>query len=142
MTEAGEQTGVLAVDTDAFSWAFFDGQQQTAWVELLQGHILALPFAVVGELKVAARRGRWGARRQAVLNEKIGGCVVLPADARVVEQWAAMSARLAGHLKQGGTNDLWIAACCIVHGLPLATGNTTDFGTIARDFSELKLLHP
>lgn len=142
MPEAAEHADVLAVDTDAFSWAFFDGQQKPGWVELLQGHVLALPFAVVGELKVAAKRGRWGARRGAVLDQKIGGCVVLPADARVVEQWAAMSARLAGHLKQGGTNDLWIAACCVVHGLPLATGNTSDFGTIAGEFPQLRLVHP
>jgi predicted nucleic acid-binding protein len=24
-------------------------------------------------------------------------------------------------------NDTWIAACCLVHGLPLATFNTKDF---------------
>jgi predicted nucleic acid-binding protein len=32
----------------------------------------------------------------------------------------------------GPINDSWIAACCLVHGPPLATFNTKDFA----DFTE------
>jgi len=36
---------------------------------------------------------------------------------------------------------MWVAACCLVHGLPLVTGNLNDFGTIAAEFP-LTLVHP
>jgi predicted nucleic acid-binding protein len=59
----------------------------------------------------------------------------------VVDRWAALHARFKGRLKEGGTNDLWVAACCLVLDLPLATGNLSDFQTIANEFP-LRLVHP
>jgi predicted nucleic acid-binding protein len=45
-------------------------------------------------------------------------------------------------VKEGGINDLWTAACCLVHNLPLVTNNLSDFQTIAGEFSDLELVHP
>jgi predicted nucleic acid-binding protein len=45
-------------------------------------------------------------------------------------------------LKGEGINDLWIAACCLVHKLPLVTGNLSDFETIAGVAPALQLVHP
>ena len=45
-------------------------------------------------------------------------------------------------LKGEGINDLWVAACCLVHELPLVTNNLSDFQTIAGEFAGLRLLHP
>ena len=39
------------------------------------------------------------------------------------------SASLRGRPRQ--VNDTWIAACCLVHGLPLATFNSSDFADFA-----------
>lgn len=124
--------GPLAVDTDVFSFIHLKKGRFYEFGALLSGHALAMPFPVVGELKVGAIRAQLGPRRRAALDANIATCVVIPTDARVVDQWAALHARFLGRLKEGGINDLWIAACCLVHGLPLATNNLSDFQSIAR----------
>jgi predicted nucleic acid-binding protein len=105
------------------------------------GHEIALPFAVVGELKVLPIRAKWGADKRRRLESDIGLATVLPATAAVVDQWSELSARFLDRLKSGGVNDMWIAASCLVHGLPLATGNLTDFQTIKVEFPSLTLIH-
>lgn len=134
--------GPLAVDTDAFSFIHLRRGRHAEFAALIQGHPLALPFAVVGELKVGAIRGGLGSKRWAALNADIATCVVIPTDARVVDNWAELHARFLGRLKDGGINDLWVAACCLVHGLPLVTNNLRDYQTIAGEFPDLRLVHP
>jgi predicted nucleic acid-binding protein len=109
---------------------------------LIEGHPLALPFAVVGELRVGAIRGGLQSKRLDALNAAIKTCVVIPTDARIVNKWAELRARFLNRLKGEGINDLWIAACCIVHGLPVVTNNLRDFGQIADEFDGLRLVHP
>jgi toxin FitB len=96
----------------------------------------------VGELKVGAIRGRLQARSLEKLERAIGACVVIPSDARVVEHWAAMRSKLINQIKGEGINDLWIAACCLVHGLPIVTNNFGDFQTIQRAAPALRIIHP
>lgn len=132
--------GPLAIDTDAFS-AVHWGKGRDEFAALIAGHPLAMPFPVVGELKVGAIRGL-GKKGIEELERAIGVCVVIPSDARIVEQWAAMRARLMSQLKGEGINDLWIAACCLVHDLPLVTNNLADFQTIAKVAPALRLVHP
>jgi predicted nucleic acid-binding protein len=134
--------GPLAVDTDAFSFVHMGKGRRDEFAALIAGHPLAMPFAVVGELKVGAIRGGLGQRRRDELDAAIGACVVIPTDARVVDQWAALRARLISRLKGEGINDLWVAACCLVHDLPLVTNNLRDYQTIATDFPSLRLVHP
>jgi len=134
--------GPLAVDTDAFSFIHYVRGRHAEFAELIDGHPLALPFAVVGELKVLAIRAGFGNPRRQALETAIAACVVIPADARVVDKWAELRARFLGRLKDGGINDLWIAACCLVHDLPLVTNNRSDFETIAGEFQDLRLVHP
>jgi predicted nucleic acid-binding protein len=101
-----------------------------------------MPFPVVGELKVGAIRGNLGAVRLAALNAAIAACVVIPSDARVVDQWAELRAKLINQLKGEGINDLWVAACCLVHNLPLVTNNLSDYQSIARVAPALQIIHP
>lgn len=135
-------SGPLAVDTDAFSWMLSARGRHRDFEPLVRGHALALPFPVVSELRVGVIRARLGPRRIAALNARIAACVVIPSDGRVVDQWAQLRARFLGRLKNDGINDLWIAACCLVHGLPLVTNNLSDFRLIASEFSQLRLVHP
>lgn len=58
-----------------------------------------------------------------------------------MEQWAQLYARFKGRLKDGGVNDMWTAATCLVFHVPLVTGNLADFQTIASEFP-LRLVHP
>lgn len=106
------------------------------------GHPLALPFPVVGELKVGAFAGGVGERRLAKLEAAIAVCTVIPVDARVVDVWAALRAKLMTRLTGEGINDIWIAACCLVYDVPLVTNNLRDFRTIAAVRPALRLVHP
>lgn len=134
--------GPLGIDTDAFSFIHLKKGRYAEFAALLSGHPLAMPFPVVGELKVLAIRSNWGNARRLALDAGIGACVVVPVDVRVVDRWAEMHARFLGRLKDGGINDLWTAACCRVHGLPLVTNNLSDFQMIAAEFPDLRLVHP
>jgi predicted nucleic acid-binding protein len=134
--------GPLAVDTDAFSFMHMKKGRVSEFAPLIASHPLALPFPVVGELQVLAIRSKLGAARVQALEASIGACVVVPVDARVVKQWAVLRSKLISQLKGEGINDLWIAACCLVHNLPLVTGNLSDFKTIAGIAPSLQLVHP
>ena len=78
------------------------------------------------------------------LRRSLSGFVVLPYNRAVVEAWAPLHAKLAGHLHNGGANDLWTAACALVQSppLPLVTNNLNDFRAIASQQPGLRLVHP
>jgi predicted nucleic acid-binding protein len=103
--------GPLAVDTDVFSMVHNRRGRHAEFAPLIEGHPLALPFAVVGELKVGAIRGGLQSTRLHALTAAIRTCVVIPTDARVVDKWAELHARFLNRLKGEGINDLWIASC-------------------------------
>ena len=134
--------GPLAIDTDAFSAVYGGRGRQAEFAGLIAGHPLAMPFPVVGELKVLALRAPLGPKRVQALERAISACVVIPSDARVVDQWAALRAKLISRLKGEGINDLWIAACCLVHGLPIVTNNRGDFELIQTEAPALQIVHP
>lgn len=144
MTPEDVPAGPLALDTDVFSFLHMGKDRRDDFAPLVAGHRFALPFSVVGELKVLPLRAgsKWGVPRTRSLEEAIGRCVVIPATAAVVDQWAKLYARFYGRLKDGGINDMWTAACCLVHDLPLVTANLSDFQTIAGEFPKLQLVHP
>lgn len=127
------------MDTNVFSFIHLKKGRFVEFSALIAGHSLALAFPVAGELKVLAIRAGWGPARRAALEADIGACVVIPSDARVVDKWAALQARF---LERSGINDLWIAACCLVHGLPLVTNDLGDFQQVADEFADLVLVHP
>ena len=62
----------------------------------------------------------------------LAGLVVLPYDQRVAVRWGEPQAYAQLRGRPRPTNDTWIAACCLVRGLPLATLNAKDF----TDFAE------
>jgi predicted nucleic acid-binding protein len=134
--------GPLAVDTDAFSFVHLRKGAYQSYTALMAGHQLALPSAVVGELKVGAIRSGIGGKKLEELDRAVGVCVVIPVDDCVVDVWAVLRAKLMNRLAGKGINDIWIAACCLVYDLPLVTNNLKDFSTIATVQPTLRLVHP
>jgi predicted nucleic acid-binding protein len=57
---------------------------------------------------------------------------VLPYSADVARTWGEISAFAIRRGRPRPANDTWIAACCLMYGLPLATLNVKDF----QDFAE------
>jgi toxin FitB len=97
----------------------------------LAGHSLAVTFVTVGELWKWTVVRQWGARRSAGIQTFLSRVVVLPYSPNVARTWG----ELQGHAQRRGrprpANDTWIAASCLVRGLPLATLNTKDFADFA-----------
>ncbi len=73
----------------------------------------------------------WGRRSREELEDWLGGVVKLDSDPVISREWGRISADARRRGRRPAT-DTWIAACCLVHGLPLATLNLKDF----EDFAE------
>jgi toxin FitB len=85
-----------------------------------------------GELTKWTILRSWGPRRLAELADWRRGVVLLPFDGAVATTWGELQARAMNRGRPRPVNDNWIAACCLVNGLPLATFNTKDFADIAQ----------
>jgi predicted nucleic acid-binding protein len=60
-------------------------------------------------------------------------------DREVARTWGWLSARGHQRGRPRPTNDMWIAACCLAAGLPLATLNVKDFADFA-EYDGLRLI--
>ena len=56
--------------------------------------------------------------------------VLLPIDEETAMEYGKVTRRLRDAGRLIGTNDLWIAATSLRHGLPLVTGNTVEFARV------------
>jgi predicted nucleic acid-binding protein len=89
-------------------------------------------FVTVGELWQWATMRSWGRRTREELEDWLSGVVKLDSDLVISREWGRISADARRRGRPRPANDTWIAACCLVHGLPLATLNRKDF----EDFAE------
>lgn len=133
----------LVVDTDVASFAFLGKGRAERFKPLLDGHVLCLSFATVGELWTMAEhaKAKWGERRRADLEAFIRRFVVLPVDAEVTAWYARIHAAVSGQVDQ---NDEWTAACALAQNeaLPVVTNNVKHFERIAGSFGDLIVVHP
>lgn len=136
--------GPLCIDTDAFSLLYLRKDPHRRFRELVDGHLLVVSFATIGELRAGAIKARWGEARRANLERVLReNHLVLTATDAVVESYAQLQARFAVRLKGGGVNDMWTAACALAQPepVPIVTNNFSDFQVIAEEFP-LALVHP
>jgi tRNA(fMet)-specific endonuclease VapC len=110
---------MLAVDTNVAIAAL--AGEAAASAGLRAAGLLFLPVPVLGELRYGALNSARPADNSAVVERFASQCAALPADTGTATVYAEIRARL----KRRGTpipeNDVWIAAICIQHALPLAT---------------------
>jgi predicted nucleic acid-binding protein len=66
------------------------------------------------------------------LRSLLDGLLILPYDTRVAARWGELQAYAQLRGRPRPVNDTWIAACCLVRELALATFNAKDY----LDFSE------
>lgn len=57
--------------------------------------------------------------------------VLLPFDEAVAVVWGQLQARGQHRGRPRPVNDTWVAACCLVHGIALATFNVKDYTDFA-----------
>jgi len=107
----------LILDTNALS-AIADGQPD-ATKHFVQAREVAIPVIVLGEYRFGITHSRYQHKYEKWLNEMISNCRIL----EVNEETAVLYAALRVQLKTAGTpipsNDVWVAALCRQHGLPL-----------------------
>jgi toxin FitB len=121
---------VVVIDTDVAS-ALVRGRSPGQVAPHLVGHVLATTFVTVGELTTWTHVRHWEPRSLADMDRFIDGRVVLPYGRKVATRWGELQAYATLRGRPRPVNDTWIAACCLVRGLSLATLNVKDFADFA-----------
>jgi toxin FitB len=93
----------------------------------LTGQTWCISFVTVGELTKWTVLRSWGPRKLAELADWRRDVVLLPYSELVAVRWGELQARAERRGRPRPVNDTWIAACCLVRNLPLATLNLKDF---------------
>ena len=107
----------LILDTNALSAA---AEEHPSVVGILAGaQQLALPVVVIGEYRFGIAQSRHRARYRRWLDGLIVDCRVLDITEETTHHYAAINVELRQAGKPIPTNDLWIAALCRQHVLPL-----------------------
>jgi tRNA(fMet)-specific endonuclease VapC len=107
----------LILDTNALS-AFAD-EQASIFQALAVTRELALPVVVIGEYRYGIWQSRHRAQYESWLNNLIANCRVLDIEEVTTHHYANIHLELKQAGKPIPTNDLWIAALCRQHALPL-----------------------
>jgi predicted nucleic acid-binding protein len=117
---------LVVLDTDVAS-TLLRRRVPDTMARQLAGHVPAITFVTVGELTKWTLVRKWGPRSLETMRTFIAGLVELPYDGRVAARWGEIQAFAQLRGRPRPTNDSWIAACCLVRDLPLATFNIKDF---------------
>lgn len=121
----------IVMDTDVASYVIKGRELPSAIGQALVGTRPSVTFVTLAELhKWSVMRG-WGERRQAALDHWLSSVLVLHSDDQVARIWGRLAANAVERGRPRPHNDMWIAACCIRHGIPLATLNLKDFEDFA-----------
>ncbi len=109
----------LALDVNRYS-DFCRGDEQAVDVVRRAGE-LYFPFVVIAELRVGFRLGTQGARNEQVLGSFLreNDVDVLYPDESTTHTYASLFTQLRAAGTPMPTNDLWIAAIVLQHGLTL-----------------------
>jgi len=97
----------------------------------LAGRLWCVSFVTVGELVKWAEVQGWGLRKWTALADWLGRVVVLPYSVEVAYTWGNLAAAAQQRGRPRPANDMWIAACCLAEGTPLATRNVKDYADFA-----------
>jgi toxin FitB len=116
----------VVFDTDVASLSFKQ-QLPPSLLGQLIGAQPCITFVTLGELTKWAEMRRWGRRTREELDRWLGLALLLPYDREVATVWGELQAEGAHRGLTPPQNDTWIAACCLVEDLPLATRNVKDY---------------
>ena len=120
----------VVVDTDVAS--VIQKERAPDWVNRhVVGARVWLSFVTVAELWKWAEVRSWGEPNRARLDAWITARPVIPYDIPVARWWARLAAGAQLRGRPRPQNDMWIASCCLAHGLPLLTLNKMDFADFA-----------
>jgi predicted nucleic acid-binding protein len=107
----------MILDTNALS-AAADNDPGLAAV-LARADQMALPVIVLGEYRHGIAQSRHRARYENWLEQLLQDCMVLDVQEPTTHHYAEITVELKKKGKPIPTNDIWIAALCRQHSLPL-----------------------
>ncbi|MBI4671308.1 MAG: type II toxin-antitoxin system VapC family toxin [Chloroflexi bacterium] len=120
----------ILVDTNVLSFVFKGDTRANLYAPLLEGNRLAISFMTVAELFEWANTRKWGEARTKRLEEPLAPFLVVPVDIELCRVWGKLRAAQQAKGKTIASQDAWIAATALRHGLPLVTHNPSDFENI------------
>ena len=107
----------MIVDTNALSAA---ADNDAAVLRILaHAELMAIPVIVLGEYRYGIGESRHRARYENWLAGLLNDCLVLDVNEQTTHDYADITLELRRKGKPIPTNDLWIAALCRQHTLPL-----------------------
>ena len=107
----------MILDTDALSAA---ADREPAALEVVaRAERLAVPVIVIGEYRLGISQSRRRAEYENWLRDWIEAVTVLDIDEETTHHYATIGSELKRSGKPIPANDLWIAALCRQHSLPL-----------------------
>ena len=109
----------LILDTNALSAAA--DRQASALVIVSEAESIALPVIVLGEYRLGIAQSRHRVSYENWLQEWISSVTVLDIDEETSQSYAALGLELKRKGRPIPTNDLWIAALCRQHALPIVS---------------------
>ena len=121
---------IVVLDTDVCS-AILRERLTSDQAARLANQTYAVSFVTVGELTKWSRLRTWGPQRMLDYARFWDRVIILPYSPAVAVTWGDVQARAQVRGRPRPSNDTWIAACCLVRGLPLATLNVRDFQDLA-----------
>lgn len=116
----------VALDTDVSSLIIKKRLPITLATKLI-GTQPVITFVTRAELTKWAEIRNWGPHNRSALAAWVAGVPILPGDEDVADTYGVLSAEAMKRGRPRPMNDMWIAACALTHGLPLATLNVKDF---------------
>jgi tRNA(fMet)-specific endonuclease VapC len=116
MPKSGDR---IALDANAAIAILNDSGGFGVWIRNFRE--LFLPVPAIGELRFGALKSSRSVDNLRRIDELVSRCQVLDVRLRTTESYARLRLGLRAKGRPIPENDLWIAAICVEHGLPLAT---------------------
>jgi predicted nucleic acid-binding protein len=117
---------LVVLDTDVAS-SIVRGKPAAQVARALASHVPCVTFVTVAELTEWGINRSWGQKTSVGIEAWLARVPKLYADEEISRAWGRLSAQTRRAGRPRPINDMWIAACCIAEGLPLATLNVKDY---------------
>lgn len=122
----------IMIDTNIVSYLMRGGSEAHTYAPHLKGKILAISFVTVGELYYGAEKAGWGQQRRMKLETTLRNFLIIPYDHEVARTYARVLVAGERLGRSISSNDAWIAACAVRHGVPLVTHNAKHFEFVSQ----------
>ena len=112
----------MILDTNTLS-AFLDSTPEAVTM-IAEARQLAIPVIVAGEFSFGIAQSRHREVYERSLQRMLSRCIVLDIGIETARHYAAIRLELKAACKPIPANDLWIAALCRQHSLPIMSRDT------------------